>query len=527
MPFVGNGVGPIEIVRRPAPGELAGSTLSKSRLYSKAQIRVLLADTLADLHPAPYDADDVPLDHETAGSPFLGGVPVTGVGNSFFAYANKTCDAAHNFYCDPAHFVGSSTGNPEWPLLKGYLRVEIKKADGTWMGVTQEWLKLGFARGLVPPNSVGGNGVHSNAILILQQLADRNGDGALTNGAIPGSSPQQNEATADPSSRYAWYPINLYDPREGEVRDTTAGKAAGSCAPNGVFNVVELDVGNLRRWLTGAIGNNGVNTDYLTQNGYLLYFSDRRGMLKSPNTAPSIITGEYGFEDSINATVASGTPDGVLDANNPGTLQSPEDVDQNSLPDNWGAANVGLGFGGATAGDPYTNRIACSTVGRKNWISGARHAIKLVDGKLGNLPTRPNGSGGFTVASENPVYVQGDYNASAGFGGGNAAAAVIADSVTLLSNNWSDANSLANPFTPASRPATDTWYRLAIAAGKNISFPQPTWGAAQDYGTDGGVHNFLRYIERWSGRTLSYRGSLVSLFYSQYATGVYKCCTVV
>jgi hypothetical protein len=68
---------------------------------------------------------------------------------------------------------------------------------------------------------------------------------------------------------------------------------------------------------------------------------------------------------------------------------------------------------------------------------------------------------------------------------------------------------------------------VAIAAGKNISFPRPTtWSASQDFGTDGGMHNFLRYIESWGG-TLNYEGSLVSLYYSQYSTGVFKCCTLV
>ena len=51
-------------------------------------------------------------------------------------------------------------------------------------------------------------------------------------------------------------------------------------------------------------------------------------------------------------------------------------------------------------------------------------------------------------------------------------------------------------------------------------------GTAQDYGTDGGVHNYLRYLESWSG-TLYYKGSLVNLFYSQQGIGVFKCCTTV
>jgi len=67
---------------------------------------------------------------------------------------------------------------------------------------------------------------------------------------------------------------------------------------------------------------------------------------------------------------------------------------------------------------------------------------------------------------------------------------------------------------------------MAIAAGKGVNF-QHIGGTGQDFGTDGGMHNFLRYIENWGGRTLGYRGSLVSLYYSQYATGTFKCCSLV
>jgi hypothetical protein len=54
-----------------------------------------------------------------------------------------------------------------------------------------------------------------------------------------------------------------------------------------------------------------------------------------------------------------------------------------------------------------------------------------------------------------------------------------------------------------------------------------TWGV-QDTGTDGGVHNFLRYIEDWStGQTLNYLGSLASFYNSRQANGIYKCCNTV
>ena len=155
--------------------------------------------------------------------------------------------------------------------------------------------------------------------------------------------------------------------------------------------------------------------------------------------------------------------------------------------------------------------------------------------------------GGFTVASENPVYIQGDYNSNAAdtfFTNptttapandilGHSAASVIADAVTILSNSWDDRTSMGmgniDVTDATTRPATTTYYRLAVAGGKNKAFPFPAWANANpDYpfGTDGGVGNFLRFLEDWSGGvSLNYGGSLVSLYYATYGTGTFKCCT--
>jgi hypothetical protein len=79
-------------------------------------------------------------------------------------------------------------------------------------------------------------------------------------------------------------------------------------------------------------------------------------------------------------------------------------------------------------------------------------------------------------------------------------------------------------------------YRTAIISGKNKSFTQPSWPGcnasqdqcpANDLGTDGGTHNFLRFLEDWSGVNIFYRGSMVSFFYSVQATGIFKCCNTV
>jgi hypothetical protein len=529
LPFVqgaANSAGQIQIIRkRPDNTEATSSPTGSSREYNKANIRILLADSTADLHP---DRGPNPLaDGQDVDLAVQPPVLITGTASSTaLAWADSTLDG--NWKRPLKETVGTAT---TWPLVKGVLRVEYKNAAGNWIGITNQWLGLGFGRGLFPPTTpVGGagqNAVHPNAILIFQQQADRDASGT------PPTAADAPFNTTEPNSQNSWYPINFYDPREGFPRDSVPpGLANPQCYANGVMNAVELDVGNLRQWLRGVIPGNGAQVEFTSQNGYLVYFSDRRGMQADPNATPiaNVLTGEYGFEDVINSGSPLGTPDGVP--------ENSEDVDQNALRDNWGAANVGDAFQQDTSGtlNPYVT-LNCTNLARQNRVTGARHVLKLVDGSLNNLPTRPdNNIGGFTVASENPVYVQGNYNSDATdpFWGNptsttdipHSAAAVIADAVTLLSNNWSDLNSMKNPLNLGGRKAASTYYRMAIAGGKNINFPQPA-GTGQDFGTDGGVHNFLRYIETWGGSTLFYRGSLVSLYYSQYATGTFKCCALV
>jgi len=517
-------------------------------------------------------------------------------------YAVGTTTAGFTEVTSNATAMAATTAS--WNLIDGYLRVEYKDAGGTWHPVTNEWLGLGFARDTLPPTMSGGgtpaggfsNDINPNAILLLQEPADRLGNGVIDTVGKPPSCTTTNShgvctawknplppevqtdttstspwfgvtssATATQSiSMYNWYPINFYDAREGEVRDNTV--ANNSCTANGVMNAVEIDVGNLKRWLAGSIGTSGASVDYAVQNGYVLYFSDRRGMLPNPNApppnAPGTKSGDSGLEDVINAANAAGTPDGALEPIPTGRNLSPEDDNQNGVLDNFGAQNLGLGFygtvGNATKNlntqiigsavpDPFGTAVggriaSCSTTGRKNWVSGARHVLRLVDGALGNLPLSPTGTladpGGFSVASENPVYILGPYNSNPNDTtwttgadvAGHSSTAVIADAVTLLSSQWNDLTSLGiggdgTVTNPGNRSTNTDYYRVAIAGGKNINFPRPTWnGAYQDFGTDGGVHNFLRYLENWNG-TLNYKGSIVSLYYSTYATGVYKCCT--
>jgi len=511
-------------------------------------------------------------------SPFAGYAPYISANPG----TDKTCMATQAQYNLELNYGSPVSPQPDqppaqpntWNLIDGYLRVEYRDVDGNYHPVTQEWLELGIARDVNPPTapggSTGGNDVNPNAILIFQEPADRNGDGVLdlTGGtqACSGSNPHKTcgipkppELATDPNSSSAffgdgaqtssvtrnnWYPINFYDAREGEVRDKVYSD--GSCTANGVMNAVELDVGNLKKWLASTTGH-GPDVDADTDNGYILYYSDRRGMLGNPN-AEYAKTGDSGLEDDINASSSAGTPDGTLET--PGGSASPEDVNENTHLDNFGPWDLGLGFGTDQAGhvlysdiianssqpNPYVRFSNCLSTGRANWVSGARHVLVLVDGALGQVPTKPNGDGGFTVASENPVYIMGNYNSNSSDPSWSnpsasvthSAAAIIADSVTLLSNKWNDQISLKYPTGATNhRDASTTYYRVAIAAGKNKTFPAPSYtqtSTLYGYGTDGGVHNFLRFLEDWTNVNAYYKGSLVSLFYSTYNTGVFKCC---
>jgi hypothetical protein len=601
----------------PLPSTCSGNACSGDWPYAPKQWTSNPSPTLEGLQPGTL----APTYLNNGAGPAITLCPPTGYTGSWPATCPTT--PAYPYYSLPNPFTPvvssaltpyNSANSNAWSLIDGYLRVEYLNNSGVWVPVTNEWLALGFARGLNAPTApgpstnAGSNPVNPNAILLLQEPADRNGNGTVSSTATPpscntsrfascatytggtppevatdltalaaglsndwafGLTPTTTTSTTPQSiTQYNWYPINFYDAREGEVRDSVV--TDNSCTTNGVMNAVEIDVGNLKRWLAGSIGSSGTSVNYVTQNGYVLYYSDRRGMLLNANaplpSAPNTKSGDSGLEDVINGSVALGTPNGSLEPTPVGKSISPEDVNQNGVLDNYGATNLGLGFYGTVGNstqnlntqinstsvpDPFGTatgaRIAsCSNTARKNWVSGARHVLRLVDGSLGNVPLVTSGTlgdpGGFTVASENPVYIWGDYNSSpsdttwnspAVDMSGHSSAAVIADAVTLLSNSWYDNESYGiapgdgTVTNPSNRTANTDYYRLAIAGGKNINFPQPTWsGVGQDFGTDGGVHNFLRYLENWNG-TLNYKGSIVSLYYSTYGTGTFKCCTVV
>lgn len=123
-----------------------------------------------------------------------------------------------------------------------------------------------------------------------------------------------------------------------------------------------------------------------------------------------------------------------------------------------------------------------------------------------------------TVATDRPIYVQGDFNVGAW-----QPAAVVGDAINLLSNSWDDSDHEAPVIV---RPgASSTTFLFAILAGhsatpcdhEDVGCPG---GYTDFYG--GGIENYPRFLENWAGRTLTYTGALVSIHLSQYAVGTWS-----
>jgi hypothetical protein len=164
---------------------------------------------------------------------------------------------------------------------------------------------------------------------------------------------------------------------------------------------------------------------------------------------------------------------------------------------------------------------------RRNIGTTKQSVVRLSNGA--QLP--PNTYGGlnlgFTVATQNPLYVQGDYNTTtdgthfstslgATTNGYSVPAAVLCDALTLLSANWSDANSALG--TGSRRAASAMTFNAAIVTG---NVPSTGTGSTQ---FSGGVHNITRLLEDWSvnSSTLTMNTSIVVLFASQMATNQWQ-----
>ena len=181
--------------------------------------------------------------------------------------------------------------------------------------------------------------------------------------------------------------------------------------------------------------------------------------------------------------------------------------------------SVDLDVGALNAWSRTNARLTSTTIGtnfssiyiadRRSTVAGRLNAVRVVNGM--QLP-----AAGLTVATARPLYVLGDFNQfnSGNLGTTNTSttrpAWLVGDAITILSGNWRDNNSTNGV---GSRNAIATTVNAALLTGV-----VETAGGRYS----GGMENFPRFLETWgAGNTFTYNGSMVKMFPSVYATGVW------
>lgn len=379
-------------------------------------------------------------------------------------------------------------------------------------------------------NSLGTNGTSNCTVAAKNSFAIPVGDTVAANSS---ENSHYRIATFPSDSANAMqivpFPIQMYDSREGNRADSGSGVTSGEIYRNGVMSMIDIDIYNLRRFFNGdfnnslptttpyAVSKGNVslkNTDVPENHGWVVYFSDRRG--------DNDFDGRYTMED-VN-------PSGAL---------VDEDLNNNKVIDIGGIA---------TSEAPSINQTINYSLAAVTDHRYYRRGVRLINAVEipGNYNSAtPENTQGFTFASENGIYVDGNYNVKIDgvtLSGTSAPAestsyqpqdtplhipsSIVGDSVTVLSNAWNDSNSFVNAFTTTNRVAQSTQVRFAMISGDSLTARTGSTNGNFD-GLNGGIHNFMRFLESWNGKRLNYTGSLINLYNSFNNNGRWKCCTTV
>jgi hypothetical protein len=345
-------------------------------------------------------------------------------------------------------------------------------------------------------------------------------------------------------------PINLYNVREGAITDSLLVDAVYE---RGITSVVELNMRNLARWVVGTFDGNllsgtpAVSSNIASPDGYIIYVSDRRGdkvrAQGGINTTNGIVDNEdiYGNNGADGAGCSTSQDQNGCelgeDVNGDGILRK----DLTELP-------VPTVFSSGTDINTRADAVA-SWSNPNNYF---HRALRLFNGE--NLQvTGPRDAltttHGITVATENMVYIWGNYNTTGitaqptggatlndgTYTGGQVPASIVADAFFPLSKTWFDSSSAMYPQGGGLRPADagltlitqGTAVRSGIIAGNNLSAlaGDPSAGNVSpndERRLSGGLHNYPRFLENWGNQRWNFVGSLIPLYRSTQALGPYQ-----
>jgi hypothetical protein len=241
---------------------------------------------------------------------------------------------------------------------------------------------------------------------------------------------------------------------------------------------------------------------------------------------------------------------GPINAPNDGVLQAGEDVNHDGAlntdfaDDNAGAYSAGTNIGGEAARYKVGLETDVAAVGDHKYF---RRAVRVINATADKLALYGTLNKGYSIASENGLYTLGHFNCGnsadaantgistvgtpsqpADYRGNEVPASLVADAITILSREWTDAKSFRNPFNKGLRivdAAGETGVRAALLMGDSKSSltvaGTPNQGGG-DADLAGGVHNFPRFLENWNNIRFNYCGSLINLFNSRQHDGAHK-----
>lgn len=604
-----------EIIKRQLPYD--DSVLNESRYHAKASIRILLDDepgpptNLPANLPGGIPSTRGKLLSQYVPKPLPNLTVASGGGRSLWrindsgGYITTTTNkllqsASGTTQADTVRGIKASQSTspngakiPAGAGINGRILIEIVPASTTAnpsptpIDVTDEILSMGMTEG------------EPNGIVYLQRPlwasstpGSRDPDGGndyltyfLSNGYM-GMSGEIGTPSSNPNSTYGFLsgipedgaasrrddtpgaagalnsivPINVYNVREGRIRTSLAANAVYE---RGITSVVEINMRNLARWADGVYdnnlltGTNAVSANIGGDDGYIVYISDRRGdKVRAERIGAANVNMTNGLVDNEDIYGPNNTLDpgeDVIDAGadgsgNPkkGRLQK----DPTELPDPAQFSNSGAN---------WPERVARANAVAAYSSSYFRRAVRLFNGEdmvFSGGANKLSATRGLTIATENMVYIWGNYNTtgvncqpSAGstlniptepcrYFGDQVPASIVSDAFTPLSKTWFDAFSailpdnlnlrVADLSTTGTPPMIDlmTSVRAGIISGNNLSAlsGSPDAENGDESRLSGGIHNFPRFLENWGpdSRRWNYVGALIPLYHSTQALGPYN-----
>ncbi len=237
--------------------------------------------------------------------------------------------------------------------------------------------------------------------------------------------------------------------------------------------------------------------------GRLRYYNQCDMVLVASNAGVIVTSGRFNNFATVVPTnevaMFVSTANSFTDARE-GKTVNPIDIDIGKLTA-WSLTNSNLRL--SLIG---SNLASVYVVDRRTLPGTSLGAVRVFNG----LQLPPSG---LTMATGRPLYVWGDFNAPI-LGSTNTSttrpASLVADAITILSDAWLDARSTS---ALSSRTASSTTVNAAFLTGT----VNTTLGHYS-----GGMENFPRFLESWgSANVFTYNGSMVKMFPSLYATGVW------